>query len=153
MSDSSATWLYFRHRHRPVQDLLHWPVPVSFPMEAISHNANTRANERDSAEREAHLFTDNVIQVGNADISFDQRNFIHLLWEGSLLDVVPDPHIVVGCWAALGDKHLLWKETHGKKAGNRDVISAKQTGDTPARNISDAGCLDAAVYSVISPSD
>lgn len=81
-----------------------------------------------SAGRESHLSTDNVIQVGDADVSFDQRNFIHLLWEGSLLDIVPDPHIIVGCWAALRDKHLLWKETHGQGREQRCDISKTDGG-------------------------
>lgn len=58
----------------------------------------------------SHLFTDNVIQVRNADISFDKWDLVHLFREGPLLDVVLDPYIIVGCWTALRNKHLLWEE-------------------------------------------
>lgn len=56
----------------------------------------------------SHLFTDNVVQVRNTDISFNKGDLIHFFRKGPLLDVVLDPHIVVGCWTALGNKHLLW---------------------------------------------
>lgn len=82
-----------------------------------------------STGSKSHLFTDNVIQVRNTDISFDQRNLINLLREGPLLDVIPDPHIIVGRWAALRNKHLLWKERR-RQVGNRVVISAKERGSS-----------------------
>lgn len=62
-------------------------------------------------DHQTHLFTDDVIQVRNADVSFDQRDLIHLLRKGPLLDVVLDTHIIVWCRATLGNENLLWKET------------------------------------------
>lgn len=63
---------------------------------------------------QTHLFTDDVIQVRNTDISFDQRDFIHLFRKGPLLDVVLDAHIIVWCRATLGNENLLWKETRAR---------------------------------------
>lgn len=61
-----------------------------------------------------YLLTDNVIQVWNADIGFDQRDLIHLLWKGPLLYVILDAHIVVRRRAALRNKHLPWEEKCGQ---------------------------------------
>lgn len=58
----------------------------------------------------SHLFTDNVVQIWNTDIRFNQRDLVHLLREGSLLDIVLDSHSIVGCWATLGYKRLLCTE-------------------------------------------
>lgn len=89
---------------------------------------------QDSIGSKSHLFTDNIIQVRNTDISFDQRNLIHLLREGPLLDIVLDSHIVVGCWAALRNKHLLWKE-RSRKAEKRGVISGRQIGELKSNSM------------------
>lgn len=53
-----------------------------------------------------YLPADYIIQVRNADISFDERNLIDLFWERPLLNVVLDAYVVVGCGSALRNKHL-----------------------------------------------
>lgn len=78
-----------------------------------------------STEGKSHLFTDNVVQVRDTDISFDKRNLIHLFREGSLLDVVLDPHIVFRRRTALRNKHLLWKE-RSRQVQSRVVLSTKE---------------------------
>lgn len=69
----------------------------------------------------SHLFTDNVIQVRNTDISFDQRNLIHLFRERPLLDIVFYSYVIVRYWTSLRNKHLLWEE-RGLHL-HRDVLS------------------------------
>lgn len=70
----------------------------------------------------SHLLTNNVIQVRDTDISFDKRDLIHLLREGPLFHIVLNPHIIVGCWTAFRNKHLL-REGRRKQIYNRDVLS------------------------------
>ena len=55
----------------------------------------------------SHLFVNDVVQVWDADVGFDQGDLVHLLREGPLLDSVANPHVIVRRWAALRDKHLL----------------------------------------------
>lgn len=55
----------------------------------------------------SHLFVNDVVQVWDADVGFDQGDLVHLLREGPLLDGVANPHVIVRRWAALRDKHLL----------------------------------------------
>lgn len=64
----------------------------------------------------SHLLTDDVIQVRNTDVCFNERDLIHLFREGPLLDIIFDSHVVVGCRPTLGNKHLLWEGRHGQKA-------------------------------------
>lgn len=68
-------------------------------------------------ENFSDLFANNVVQVRNANIGFDQGDLIHLFRERPLFYVVFDPDIVVWCWTALGNKYLLWKEERERGNG------------------------------------
>ena len=56
----------------------------------------------------SHLLIDDVVQVWDADVSFNQGDLVHLLGERPLFNVVLDSNRVVGSRPALGNKHLLW---------------------------------------------
>lgn len=68
------------------------------------------------------LFADYVIQVRNADISFDKRDLIHLFGKRPLLDVVFDAHVIVRCRPALRNEHLLWEEKRWTATGRQTQL-------------------------------
>lgn len=60
-----------------------------------------------SQEDLSHLLIYYVMKVRNAQVSFDERDLVHLFWERPVFDIKPNPDIVFGGWPTFRNKHLL----------------------------------------------
>lgn len=54
-----------------------------------------------------HLLIYYIMKVGNAQVSFDKRDLVHLFGERPVFDVKPNPDVIFGGWATLRNEHLL----------------------------------------------